>query len=116
MISETYSISRDVEKEFRSTYETILSGRGKQMKRCSIRHHENSIHSAVSAVTELREKMDLIGQFIESITDIASQTNMLALNAAISGKSRESGKGFSVVVEEIRQLAEQSSGQPIYRK
>jgi len=111
LISETYSVSKEVEKEFRSTYETILVG---AQKADEMTQHldimRNSIHSAVSAVNELQEKMDVIGQFLESITNIASQTNLLALNAAIeAARAGESGKGFTVVAEEIRKLAEQSS-------
>lgn len=111
LINETYSISKEVEKEFRSTYETISVG---AQKADEMTQHldimRNSIHSAVSAVTELQEKMDMIGHFLESITSIASQTNLLALNAAIeAARAGETGKGFTVVAEEIRTLAEQSS-------
>jgi len=111
LISETYSISKEVENEFRSTYETILVGAKEAdevMQHLDIMR--NSIQSAVSAVTELQEKMDVIGQFLESITNIASQTNLLALNAAIeAARAGESGRGFNVVAEEIRKLADQSS-------
>ena len=70
----------------------------------------DSVKTAKEQVDELGVNAREIGQVTEVISDISEQTNLLALNATIeAARAGDAGKGFSVVANEIKELARQTS-------
>ncbi|GGE65608.1 methyl-accepting chemotaxis protein [Streptosporangium jomthongense] len=102
--NEVESAASDADRMARDGGETIANAQG------AVNKLSEEIQQSAESINALAEKSDDIQQVLDVIHAVTEQTNLLALNAAIeAARAGDHGRGFSVVADEVRQLARRSA-------
>lgn len=99
-VSESAERTRQIAQDGRQAVEEALSG---------MQQIREQMQAVAESIMRLGEQSQAIGEIVASVGDLAEQSNLLGVNASIEAvKAGETGKGFSVVAQEVKALADQS--------